>query len=79
VSGRSVPDLLFGYLGGDPVTTHLRKLLLEYRAIEEIDRILQQSGTINQTELIGLRARVIRRQEILRELDSSDRNRAKRS
>ena len=54
--------------GGDPVTTESRKLILEYRAIQRIDQILQQSGTIHETELIGLTARVIRRQEILREL-----------
>ena len=68
MSGRSVPDLLSAFFGGDAVTTDSLKLILEYRAIQEIDRILQRSGTTHETELIGLRARVIRRQEILRQL-----------
>ena len=45
-----------------------QELISEYCAIEEMDRILQQAGSVDETELIGLRARVMRRQEILREL-----------
>ncbi len=50
------------------MATDLRKLILEYRAIEEIDRILHRSGAIDETELIGFAARIIRRREILCEL-----------
>ena len=45
-----------------------QELVSVYCAIEEMDRILQQAGSVDETELIGLRARVMRRQEILREL-----------
>ena len=45
-----------------------QELVSEYCAIEEMDRILQQAGSVDETELIGLRARVMRRREILREL-----------
>jgi hypothetical protein len=50
------------------VASDLQKLTSEYCAIEEMDRILQQAGSVDETELIGLRARVMRRREILREL-----------
>jgi len=33
-----------------------------------MDRTLQQAGSLNETELIGLRVREMRRREILREL-----------
>lgn len=46
----------------------LQKLTSEYCATKEIDRILQQADSVNVTELTGLRARVMRRQEILHEL-----------
>jgi len=55
-------------LEGDPVASDWQELISEYCAIEEMDRILQQAGSVDETELIGLRARVMRRQEILREL-----------
>jgi hypothetical protein len=50
------------------VASDFQELISEYCAIEEMDRILQQAGSVDETELIGLRARVMRRQEILREL-----------
>ena len=50
------------------MASDLQELFSEYCAIEEMDRILQQAGSVDETELIGLRARVMRRQEILREL-----------
>jgi len=50
------------------VASDWQELISEYCAIEEMDRILQQAGSVDETELIGLRARVMRRQEILREL-----------
>jgi len=50
------------------VASDLQELISEYCAIEEMDRILQQAGSVDETELIGLRARVMRRREILREL-----------
>ncbi len=50
------------------MASDLQELISEYCAIEEMDRILQQAGSVDETELIGLRARVMRRQEILREL-----------
>jgi len=50
------------------VASDWQELVSEYCAIEEMDRILQQAGSVDETELIGLRARVMRRQEILREL-----------
>jgi len=52
------------------VATDLQKLILEYCAIEEIDQILQHSRELNETESIGLTARVFRRREILRELSA---------
>ena len=45
-----------------------QELISEYCAIEEMDRILQQAGSVDETELIGLRARAMRRREILQEL-----------
>jgi len=53
---------------GDPVASDLQELFSEYCAIEEMDRILQQAGSVDETELIGLRARAMRRREILQEL-----------
>ena len=50
------------------MASDLQELFSEDCAIEEMDRILQQAGSVDETELIGLRARVMRRQEILREL-----------
>ena len=50
------------------MASDLQELISEYCAIEEMDRILQQAGSVDETELIGLRARVMRRREILREL-----------
>jgi len=50
------------------VASDFQELISEYCAIEEMDRILQQAGSVDETELIGLRARVMRRREILREL-----------
>src|SRR5260370_19188231 len=55
-------------LGGDPVASDLQELISEYCAIEEMDRRLQQADPVDETELIGLRARAMRRREILREL-----------
>jgi len=52
------------------VATDLRKLILEYCAIEEIDQILRHSRKLDDTEWIGLTARVFRRREILRELSA---------
>ena len=52
------------------MATDLRKLILEYCAIEEIDQILRHSRELNETESIGLTARVFRRREILRELSA---------
>jgi hypothetical protein len=54
--------------GGDPVATDLQKLISEYCAIEKMDCALQQADSVDETELIGLTARVMRRREILREL-----------
>jgi len=54
--------------GGDSVATDLHKLISEYCAIERMDRALQQADSVDETELIGLTARVMRRREILREL-----------
>ena len=46
----------------------LQKLISEYFAIEEMDRIVRAGDPKNDTELIGLRAREMRRQEIIGEL-----------
>jgi len=50
------------------VASDLQELFSEDCAIEEMDRILQQAGSVDETELIGLRARAMRRREILQEL-----------
>lgn len=50
------------------MASDLRELISEYCAIEEMDRRLRQADPVDETELIGLRARVMRRREILREL-----------
>jgi len=50
------------------VASDLQELFSEYCAIEEMDRILQQAGSVDEAELIGLRARAMRRREILQEL-----------
>ena len=55
-------------LKGDPVASDLQELISEYCALEEMDRRLQQADSVDETELIGLRARVMRRREILRDL-----------
>jgi aminoglycoside N3'-acetyltransferase len=46
----------------------LQKLTSEYVAVERMDRALQREDSVDETDLIGLRARVMRRREILREL-----------
>ncbi len=50
------------------MASDLQELFSEDCAIEEMDRILQQAGSVDETELIGLRARAMRRREILQEL-----------
>jgi hypothetical protein len=65
---HSAHRLLPGPLGVDPVEDHLQKLIAEYRAIEEMDRIVRSADPRNDTELIGLRVRELRRREILLEL-----------
>jgi hypothetical protein len=50
------------------VETDLQKLISEYRAIEKMDRILLSADIADETELIGLRVREMRRWEILLEL-----------
>ncbi len=50
------------------MASDLQELISEYCAIEEMDRRLQQADPVDETELIGLRARAMRRREILREL-----------
>ena len=65
---RSVPRLLPGPLGSDPVEAELQKLISEYCAIEKMDRIVRSATQRGQTELIGLRVRELRRREILLEL-----------
>jgi hypothetical protein len=48
----------------------LQKLISEYCAIEEVDRILREAGPGDGTVLVGMRAREMRRREILLELIS---------
>jgi hypothetical protein len=48
--------------------TDLQKLISEYCAIEKMDRILFSADRADETELIGLRVRKMRRREILLEL-----------
>jgi hypothetical protein len=50
------------------VEDHLQKLIAEYCAIEKMDRIVRSADQRNETELIGLRVRELRRREILLEL-----------
>jgi hypothetical protein len=50
------------------VGDHLQKLIAEYCAIEEMDRIVRSSDQRSETELIGLKVRELRRREILLEL-----------
>jgi hypothetical protein len=50
------------------VEDHLQKLIAEYCAIEKMDRIVRSADQTNETELIGLRVRELRRREILLEL-----------
>jgi hypothetical protein len=50
------------------VKTDLQKLISEYFAIEKMDRIVRSAHQKNDTELIGLRVREMRRREILLEL-----------
>ena len=47
---------------------HLQKLIAEYCAIEKMDRIVRSADQRNETELIGLKVRELRRWEILLEL-----------
>ena len=48
--------------------TDLQKLISEYCAIEKMDRIILSADRADETELIGLRVREMRRREILLEL-----------
>jgi hypothetical protein len=50
---------------------NLQRLMSEYCAIEEMDRMLRQAPSVNETDLFGLTARAIRRREILDELTVS--------
>jgi len=50
------------------VKADLQKLISEYFAIEKMDRLVRALDQKNDTELIGLRAREMRRQEIIGEL-----------
>jgi len=52
----------------DPVEADLQKLISEYCAIEKMDRIVRPADQRDETELIGLRVREMRRREILLEL-----------
>lgn len=47
---------------------HLQRLIAEYCAIEKMDRIVQSADQRNETELIGLKVRELRRREILLDL-----------
>jgi len=68
-SGRLGPSFAIGSFRSVPVKTDLQKLILEYFAIEKMDRIVRAGeDQRNDTELIGLRAREMRRQEIIGEL-----------
>jgi hypothetical protein len=53
------------------VEADLRKLISEYCAIEEMDRILRSADQRSEAELIGLRVRELRRRELLLELTKS--------
>ena len=48
--------------------TDLQNLISEYCAIEKMDRLLLSTDRADETELIGLRVREMRRREILVEL-----------
>jgi hypothetical protein len=50
------------------VETDLQNLISEYCAIEKMDRLLLSTDRADETELIGLRVREMRRREILVEL-----------
>ena len=50
------------------MVTGLGKLILEYRAMEKMDRAVQQTGSVDQTDSIGLTARAMRRREIVQAL-----------
>jgi aminoglycoside N3'-acetyltransferase len=52
------------------VAADLQKLVSEYRAMEKVDRILEKADLLGKTDLIGVRARIIRPREILRELST---------
>ena len=52
--------------------TDLRKLISEYFAIEKMDRIVRSGDRRKDTELIGLRAREMRRHEIIGELTAGE-------
>ena len=64
----SAPGLPPVLIRGDPVETNLRKLISGYCAIQEVDRILREAGPGDETALIGLRIREMRRRGILLEL-----------
>ena len=53
--------------GDDPQEARSQKLISEYCAIDEMDRIFRGAAPESETELIGLKARKIRRREILLE------------
>jgi hypothetical protein len=61
----------------DPMETDLQKLISEYCAIEKMDRILLSADRADETELIGLRVREMRRREILLELTTWNQRRPK--
>jgi hypothetical protein len=50
------------------MATNLGKLIAEYRAIDELDRLYEQVQCRNESESIGFEVRIFRRREILREL-----------
>jgi hypothetical protein len=50
------------------VEADLRNLISEYCAIEKMDRLLLSTDRADETELIGLSVREMRRREILVEL-----------
>ena len=57
--------------------TDSQKLISEYCAIEKMDRILLSADRADETELIGLRVREMRRREILLELTTWNQRRPK--
>jgi hypothetical protein len=57
--------------------TDLHKLTSEYCAIEKMDQILLSADRADETELIGLRVREMRRREILLELTTWNQRRPK--